>query len=152
MNPALLQYLLGGLLFSLAGLLFKPLASIFNPLEIAGWRSVVVALTVLAIRGAFGRSPFSLPISFSRWQCFSALGLTIQTICFSTAILLVSTADTFLLSNAAPLYMVFWQGVIERKVPTRTELVIVGIAAMGLFLFFFDSLTARSTARAVNAM
>ena len=139
------QYVLGGLLFSLAGVLFKPLVGIFGPLEIAAWRSVVVAIAVLAIRWIGGRSPLSLPISFSKFQWFSAVCFMCQTVFFSVAILLISTADTFLISNAAPVYMVFWQAIFDHRLPSPMELLIVGIAGIGLCLFFVGSLTAMTS-------
>jgi drug/metabolite transporter (DMT)-like permease len=140
----LLTYTIGGLLFSFAGIFFKPLTGIFHPLEIAGWRSVVVALTFLALRPIAGKSIYRLPLSFSRWQWFSAFALAVQTICFSIAIILSSTADTFLVCNAAPVYMVFWQAVFDRRLPTRVEAFIVGGAMIGLVLFFAESLSKTS--------
>ena len=141
-RSALGLYLLGGLMFSLAGILFKPLVGVVGPLEIAGWRSVVVVLTLLILRG---RSPRKLPLSFSRWQWFSALGLALQTVCFSIAILTTSTADTFLVTNATPVYMVIWQSIFERRFPTRPELLIVIIATGGLAMFFYEALASAST-------
>ncbi len=135
------MYVLGGLMFSLAGILFKPLVGVLGPLEIAGWRSVVVVLTLLLLRG---RSPRRLPLSFSNWQWFSALGLALQTICFSIAILTTSTADTFLITNATPVYMVVWQTFFDRRLPTRPELLIVLIAVSGLAMFFYEALASTT--------
>lgn len=128
-------------MFSIAGLLFKPLNGVIGSLEIAGWRSVVVFLTLLVIRAVSGKSITKLPISFSKWQLFSATCLASQSIFFSIAILISSTADTFLITNAAPLYMVFWQAVFDKKYPTKVEILIIIIALFGLTLFFIDSLS-----------
>ena len=140
-RQALGMYVLGGVMFSLAGILFKPLVGLVGPLEIAGWRSVVVVLTLLLLRG---RSPRRLPLSFSRWQWFSAWGLALQTLFFSIAILSTSTADTFLVTNATPVYMVIWQAVFERRLPTRPELLIVFIATSGLAMFFYEALASTA--------
>lgn len=141
-DSAISLYLLGGVMFSLAGVLFKPLVGIYSPVEISAWRSVVVFFAILAIRKLMGLSITRLPISFSRWQCFSACAFALQTTLFCVAILLISTADTFLISNAAPIYLVFWRYLFDRQAPTKTELYIIFIALFGLFLFLFDSLTA----------
>ena len=98
-------------------------------------------ITVMMIRRFAGFSLFSAPITWSRWQLFSSVAFASQTIFFSTAILLISTADTFLISNATPVYLVFWQLIFERKVPSLTEIGIVGLALFGLVLFLLDSLT-----------
>ncbi len=139
-RKAVVFYALGGVLFSLAGLLFRPLTGVLGPLEIAGWRSVTLFFSLLLIRGFLGRSPLSLPLSFSKWQFFAAVAMAVQATCFSIAILITSTADTFLITNATPVYMVVWQLLIDKRRPTKTEIIIVMIAALGLLIFFADAM------------
>ena len=139
----LMFYVLGGFFFSLAGLLFKPLVGVFSPFEMNCWRCLSLLVIIALLRSIQGRSWKTLPLSFSRWQCFSAVALAGQVIFFAIAIVISSTADTFLLSNATPIYMVLWQGIFDRRLPSGIEWLIVGLASFGLFLFFAHELKAE---------
>jgi drug/metabolite transporter (DMT)-like permease len=128
--PGLL--LVTALLWSLGGVLIKSIE--WNILAIAGMRSAIAALVILACI----RRP---SVTFSPVQIGGALAYTATVILFVAATRLTTAANAIFLQYTAPIYVAalghWWLG--ERAL--RVDWLVMAIALGGIALFFMDQLT-----------
>lgn len=121
-----------GVLWSLGGLLIKWVQ--WNPLAIAGARSAIAALVLLA----FLRRP---RFSWSYAQIGGAIAYAATVIMFVAATKLTTAANAILLQFTAPIYAaLFGAWFLGERVRGR-DWTIIAIVIGGMALFFFDRLT-----------
>ena len=124
--------LLTSLLWSLGGVLIK--AVDWNPMAIAGSRSMIAVLLIIACVGWPGWR-------FTRLQVAGAFAYAGTVILFVIATRLTTAANAIFLQYTAPIYVAlaayWWLG--ERTRPI--DWWVTGIALCGIAVFFFDELT-----------
>jgi drug/metabolite transporter (DMT)-like permease len=122
------------LLWSTSGLFIK--ISTLNPIALAGGRSAITALVLLA----YIRRPH---FSWSRAQIGGAICMAATFFLFITATRLTSAANAILLQYTAPLYVILFSGWYLGEKPHRYDWWTMGAIVVGMLLFFGDQLTTR---------
>jgi drug/metabolite transporter (DMT)-like permease len=129
---AVIYLIITALLWSTGGSLIKMVA--WNPMAIAGTRSVIAALVMLAFRRR---------MSFN-WG-FAQLGGAVcyagTVIFFVAATKLTTAANAILLQYTAPIYVALLSYWFLRERITRSDLVTIFAAFGGMILFFLDNLS-----------
>ena len=126
---------LAGLLWSTAGLFIKQVT--WNPLAIAGARSAIAALVLLAFTQG-GRPHFT----WSRAQVGGALAYTATVISFVAATKLTTAANAILLQYTAPVYAALLGAWFLRERVTWLDGATIAMVLGGMAVFFLDKLTA----------
>jgi drug/metabolite transporter (DMT)-like permease len=121
-----------GLLWSLGGLLIKSVD--WNPLAIAGARSAIASLLVLAVL----RRP---KLTWSRAQVGGALAYAATVILFVAANKLTTAANAILLQYTAPVYTAILGARFLGERATRGDWVTIVIVIFGVMMFFLDHWT-----------
>lgn len=134
---ARLQLLGAALLFSTGGAAIK--ATTLTSAQIAGFRSGIAVLAVLAVVPAARRLP-----SARAWLVGIAYAATV--ILYALANKLTTAANTIFLQSTAPVYVLLAAPWLLGERIGRRELVFVAVSAVGLSLFFLGSEPARATA------
>ena len=120
------------ILWSSAGLLLKMIS--WNPIAIAGMRSAIGAIVLLA----FLRRPH---ITWSSAQIGGAIAYAVTVILFVSANKLTTAANAILLQYTSPIYVALFGAWFLRERATRLAWVIILIVMGGMVLFFLDDLT-----------
>jgi drug/metabolite transporter (DMT)-like permease len=126
---------LAGILWSLGGLFIKRVA--WNPLAIAGARSAIASLVLLAFTPG-GRPRFT----WSRIQIGGAIAYAATVISFVAATRLTTAANAILLQYTAPIYAALLGMWLLHERVSRLDVATMAIVLGGMALFFFDQLTA----------
>ncbi len=121
-----------GLFWSLGGLLIKSVD--WNPLAIAGARSAIASLVLLAVL----RRP---RFTWSGAQVIGALAYTGTVILFVVANKLTTAANVILLQYTAPIYTAILGEWLLRERATRGDWATIVIVLAGVMMFFLDHLT-----------
>ena len=120
------------ILWSSGGLLLKMIS--WNPLAIAGMRSAIAAIVLLA----FLRRPH---MTWSSAQIGGAIAYTVTVILFVSANKLTTAANAILLQYTSPIYVALFGAWFLRERATRLDWVIILVVMGGMVLFFLDDLT-----------
>jgi drug/metabolite transporter (DMT)-like permease len=121
-----------GLLWSLGGLLIKSVD--WNPLAIAGARSAIASLMLLAVL----RRP---KLTWSGAQVGGALAYAATVILFVAANKLTTAANAILLQYTAPVYTAVLGARFLGERVTRSDWATIVIVLSGVMMFFTDHLT-----------
>lgn len=121
-----------GLLWSLGGVLIKLVD--WNPLAIAGMRSAIASLLLLAVL----RRP---KLTWSPVQVGGALAYTATVILFVAANKLTTAANAILLQYTAPIYAAILGARFLGERVTRGDWAAIVIVISGVMMFFMDHLT-----------
>jgi len=130
---AIVMAFLAGVLWSLGGLLIKQVN--WNPLAIAGARSAIAALVLVA----FLRRP---RLTWSRAQIGGALAYAATVILFVAATKLTTAANVILLQYTAPVYAALLGAWFFKERVTWLDWLTIAVVLGGMVLFFLDRLTA----------
>lgn len=117
-------------LWSTGGIFIKMID--WNPVAIAGGRSLVAALVLLA----YGGKP---KISKSKPQIFGAISYASTVLCFVTANKMTTSANAILLQYTAPIFVAilgFW--ILKERVHWY-DLASILVVFLGMLLFFINS-------------
>jgi drug/metabolite transporter (DMT)-like permease len=120
------------ILWSSGGLLLKMIS--WNPIAIAGMRSAIAAIVLLA----FLRRPH---MTWSSAQIGGAIAYTVTVILFVSANKLTTAANAILLQYTSPIYVALFGAWFLRERATRLDWVIILVVMGGMVLFFLDDLT-----------
>ncbi len=101
---------------------------------LAGWRSLIAALFLLALRR------FKLDLKASRWTWLGAFSFAVNTVCFVSATRLGTAANAILLQYTAPIYVIALSAVFLGEKLERRDLWATAGTLGGLLLLFFDRL------------
>jgi drug/metabolite transporter (DMT)-like permease len=119
-------------LWSLGGLLIKSVS--WNPLAIAGGRSAIAALVMLAFR----------PKPAFTW-CFAQMGGALAyagtVILFVVANKMTTAANAILLQYTAPIYVALLSSWFLKERITKLDWAVIVLIMVGMALFFFDHLS-----------
>jgi drug/metabolite transporter (DMT)-like permease len=130
-KKALMLLMAAALLWSTGGLLIKSVTA--HPLAIAGIRSALSCLVVLAFTGR-PRFTWSIP------QVGGALAYAATVICFVFATKLTTAANAILLEYTAPIYIALMGSWFLKERTTFGDWLMIGSCLVGMTLFFMDSL------------
>jgi len=128
--------LAAALLWSLAGLLVKYIP--WHPLAIASGRSLLAALVFAAVYRQ------RLLHRFNWTTLISGLALMLTQTGFIIANKMTTAANAIMLQYASPLFVVIFGAIFYHYRPTRRETTALGIALVGIILFFLDDLSPGS--------
>lgn len=134
---ARLSVLGAALLFSTGGAAIKGTA--LTAFQVAGFRSAVAALTLVALLPAARRG-------FSTSLAPSALAYAGTLVCFVLATKLTTSAAAIFLQSTAPIWVLVLAPLMVGEEVKRRDLPYVGAAALGLLLVFLGSSDASATA------
>jgi drug/metabolite transporter (DMT)-like permease len=129
---AIFFLIITALLWSSGGLLIKLVA--WNPVAIAGTRSAIAALVILAFRR---RMSFNWGFA----QLGGALCYSGTVILFVAATKLTTAANAILLQYTAPVYVAIFSYWLLKERITRSDLSTIAAAFGGMILFFLDDLS-----------
>jgi drug/metabolite transporter (DMT)-like permease len=120
------------ILWSSAGLLLKMIS--WNPIAIAGMRSAIAAIVLLA----FLRRPH---ITWSSAQIGGAIAYTVTVILFVSANKLTTAANAILLQYTSPIYVALFGTWFLGERATWLDWITIFAVIGGMVLFFLDDLT-----------
>ena len=129
---SVLSLVVTAVLWSTGGVLIKLIE--WNPLAIAGMRSAIAALLIIAVI----RKP---RFDFSLAQIGGAISFSATVICFVTATKLTTAANAILLQYTAPVYTALfaWRFLGERT--SWIDWASIAVVFGGVVLFFLDDLS-----------
>jgi drug/metabolite transporter (DMT)-like permease len=128
--PVLLLFT--ALLWSLGGVLIKSID--WPAMSIAGGRSAIAIPLMLACSG---RPRFT----FSRAQIGGAIGYALTVVLFVFATRMTTAANAIFLQYTAPIYVAIIGRWYLGERALRVDWLVIGVALLGIALFFFDWLT-----------
>jgi len=130
-SRAIIYLVLTAILWSLGGVLIKSVK--WNPVAIAGARSAIASLVMLA----YIRRP---RFTWSRAQILAAIFYAGTVILFVTANKLTTAANAILLQYGAPVYVAIFGSIILKEKTTTADWITISLVIFGMFLFFLDEL------------
>lgn len=140
---SLLLLVMTAILWSFGGLLIKLVQ--WNPIAIAGMRSLIAALIMLAII-RHPRLPRSLP------QFMGVLTYAATVILFVLANKLTTAANAILLQYTAPVYVALLGAWFLKERVAKADWVTIFLVLGGMLLFFVDDLNAGGLAGNIIAL
>lgn len=142
-SRAVLFLIVAAVLWSSGGLLIKLVA--WNPLAIAGARSAIAALVILAFRRR-------MRFKWSFVQLGGAICYAATVILFVVATKWTTAANAILLQYTAPIYVALLSYWLLRERITRLDLMAIAAALGGMVLFFLDDLSGGGIAGNIIAI
>ncbi len=130
--PAPLLLIAASVLWSFGGVLIKSVE--WNPMAIAGTRSAFAAVVL----GAYVGWPRA---GFSRVQISAAIAYAATVIAFVFAVRWTTAANAIFLQYTAPIYVAALSHRLLGERPLRSDWLLIGVALVGIALFFLDDLT-----------
>jgi len=130
-SRAIIYLVLTAILWSLGGVLIKSVK--WNPIAIAGARSAIASLVMLA----YIKKP---RFTWSKDQILAAIFYAGTVILFVTANKLTTAANAILLQYGAPVYVAIFGSIILKEKTTRADWITILLVILGMFLFFLDEL------------
>lgn len=128
---AIIYLIITAVLWSLGGVLIKSVK--WNPIAIAGARSAISSLLILA----YIRKP---KFTWSSDQILAAIFYAGTVILFVTANKLTTAANAILLQYGAPIYVAILGSIILKEKTTISDWITIVVVIFGMFLFFLDEL------------
>lgn len=132
-NKAMLQMLICATLWSTGGIFIKLLP--WNPLAIAGWRSLIAALVVLAYLRLR-----RVPVRFNRQAAINGALMCCTFLAFVIANKLTTAANAIVLQFTAPVFLMVYSTVLFHEKFRRADALAVLFTLGGISLFFLDQL------------
>lgn len=132
-NISILQMVICGVLWSTGGIFIKLIP--WNPFAIAGVRSLIAALVVLAF--IFWQK---IPFQLTKQSILSGLFMTGVFNCFVIANKLTTAANAIVLQFTSPMFMLILGAIFLHKKCRRGDIITVIVTLCGISLFFFDQL------------
>ncbi|MBC7321214.1 EamA family transporter [bacterium] len=128
---AIIYLIITAILWSLGGVLIKSVK--WNPIAIAGARSAISSLLILA----YIRKP---KFTWSSDQILTAIFYAGTVILFVSANKLTTAANAILLQYGAPIYVAILGSIILKERTTIADWITIAVVIFGMFLFFLDEL------------
>lgn len=132
-NKAIIFVFVAATLWSTSGLFIKIID--LNPLTIAGMRSAIAAVLMIALMNKKLRFTWSYP------QIAGAIAYSVTVILFIAATKLTTAANAILLHYTVPVFTALLGAWLLKEKVTRFDWTIIGIVVGGMALFFLDKLT-----------
>jgi drug/metabolite transporter (DMT)-like permease len=128
---AIIYLVITAVLWSLGGILIKSVK--WNPVAIAGARSAISSLVILA----YIRKP---KFTWSSDQILAVIFYAGTVILFVSANKLTTAANAILLQYGAPVYVAILGSIILKEKTTISDWITIAVVIFGMFLFFLDKL------------
>lgn len=128
---------LTAVLWSTGGLLIKSVQ--WDPIAIAGMRSAIASLLLLALSG-------KPKFTWSRAQIGGAIAYMATVVLFVMATKMTSAANAILLQYTGPIYVALFGRWYLGERTTRLDWITIGIVLLGMGMFFMDSLSTEGMA------
>lgn len=132
-NKAIIQMLVCATLWSTGGIFIKLIP--WNPLVIAGWRSFIAALVVLAYIRIN-----KLPVRISRQAVINGVLMSLTFLLFVIANKMTTSANAIVLQFTAPVFLMVYSVVLFHEKFRKADAFAVLFTLAGISLFFFDQL------------
>jgi drug/metabolite transporter (DMT)-like permease len=139
-----LQILSAALLWSTAGILVKLLP--WGSLSICSLRGLLGAASLIVLRRiqhASGKG--YIPFRMTKYNIASGLAMFMTSTLFMAANKLTTAANAIVLQYIAPILILIYTAVSEKRRPTLTEILLAGTVFLGCVLAFSDKLTGSGT-------
>ena len=130
-NKGNLYILLTALLWSTGGILIKFIPG--NAIAINGARSLVALIFF-----CFYRKGFKLKIN--KYVVLAGICLMMTNTLYCMANKLTTAGNAIVLQYLAPIFVLIWDSLYKKKMPSTKQIVFVLMAFCGMVLFFFDQL------------
>lgn len=121
-------------LWSLGGLLLKYVS--YGPMTINGLRCFFAFFVFWIYR----KSP---KIKMNRIIVLAAVSLVATNILYVAANKMTTAANAIVIQYTAPIWVLVWHCVYQRRAPQKMEILTMIMAAFGTILFFFDGLSGQ---------
>ncbi|MFN8358557.1 MAG: DMT family transporter [Candidatus Kapaibacterium sp.] len=128
---------LTAVLWSTGGLLIKSVQ--WDPIAIAGMRSAIASLLLLAVSG-------KPRFTWSRAQIGGAIAYMATVVLFVMATKMTSAANAILLQYTGPIYVALFGRWYLGERTTRLDWITIGVVLLGMGMFFMDSLSTEGMA------
>ncbi len=128
---------LTAVLWSTGGLLIKSVQ--WDPIAIAGMRSAIASLLLLAVSG-------KPKFTWSRAQIGGAIAYMATVVLFVMATKMTSAANAILLQYTGPIYVALFGRWYLGERTTRLDWITIGVVLLGMGMFFMDSLSTEGMA------
>ncbi len=135
-GQALLALIVCALLWSTGGMLIKTIP--LSPLAIAGSRSAIAALVMLAWHMMRERA---FRPSWTIAQIGSIISYALTVILFVMATKFTTAANAILLQYTAPVWVALLSAVVARERLHKTDIAVVAVVMIGMIVFFLDTLS-----------
>jgi len=132
-RKAILQMLVCATMWSTAGIFIKLIP--WSPFVIAGWRSLISAVTVLLFLWIW-----KIKFKFNLRAVMMGALMCLTFFSFVTANKLTSAANAIVLQFTAPLFLMVFSAILFHEKFRRADIVAVLFTMGGIALFFFDKL------------
>lgn len=142
-KAAILLLIATAVLWSLGGMMIKLVD--WNPLAIAGMRSAIALLLMIAVYRKF-------PVRWSLPQLGGAVAYTVTVILFVSANKLTTASNAILLQYASPVYVALLGSWLLKEKVTKRDWITIAFVLSGMFLFFFDGLSPRGLLGSILAI
>lgn len=126
-----LYILMTAVLWSMGGVLVKVIPA--HPIAINGARSLIAFLFFVCYRRG-------IKIRINRLVIAAAFCVMLTNICYVAATKLTTAANAIVLQYLAPVFVLIWDCIYQKRKPRKSQLLIMGTAFLGMFLFFMDQL------------
>lgn len=130
-NKGNLYILMTVLLWSTGGVLLKYVPG--NPIMINGMRNVIAFLFFCVYRK-------DRKVKINKTILMAAICITFTNLLFVVANKLTTAANAIVLQYTAPIFVLLWDSIYQKKVPSKKKCAVVLLAFSGMILFFFDRL------------
>ena len=124
-------------LWSIAGIFIKWIS--WHPLQIAGGRSILSGLVLLAFMKATGRR-----FIVNKYSLLAGIGLSGSCISFVIANKLTTAANAIVLQYTAPIFILLMSALFLKAPLKGRDIGVVLFTGIGIALFFFDELSPGS--------
>jgi drug/metabolite transporter (DMT)-like permease len=136
-RKAMLMMALCAGLWSIAGIFIKWIS--WHPLQIAGGRSILSGLVLLAFMKATGRR-----FIVNKYSLLAGIGLSGSCISFVIANKLTTAANAIVLQYTAPIFILLMSALFLKAPLKGRDIGVVLFTGIGIALFFFDELSPGS--------
>jgi len=131
------------LLWSTAGILVKMIP--WGSFSIASIRGLICALVLLALRQLRRRTGGYAPVRFTKHNIAAGVAMFLTGTMFMASNKLTTAANAIVLQYIAPILILFYTAVVQKRKPTAMEIVLTAVVFIGCVLAFADKLGGSGT-------
>jgi len=138
-----LTLLVTAFLWSTGGLLIKYIP--WSSFSIASIRGLISTLALLWLRRLGSRPEQRAPLRFSKYNVAAGAAMFLTSTLFLAANKLTTAANAIVLQYIAPILVLLYTAIVEKRKPTKVEIVLTGMVFLGCVLAFSDKLGGNGT-------
>ena len=138
-----MMILSAALLWSTAGILVKLIP--WSSFSIASVRGLICMLVLLALRLLRSRKGGCVPVRFTKHNIAAGAAMFSTGLLFMAANKLTTAANAIVLQYIAPILIMIYTAVVQKKKPTAMEISLTAVVFVGCVLAFCDKLGGSGT-------